>query len=216
MHSYPNRQSSRLQQYDYSGIGLYFITIVTAFRIYRFGEIENGKMVLSDAGLQVVKCMYDIPKHFPHAHLDCSVIMPNHVHWILQIHQNVGAKNFSPANIPSDRQNSGEPPSGQFLSGECYSPLQFERPRGTSKTVGSIVRGFKTGVTKWFRLKRNYEQIWQRNYHDHIIRDEISYTRISDYIKRNPELWESDCMNVKRNELHESRATYGEQWTSLL
>ena len=67
--------------------------------------------------------------------------------------------------------------------------------RGTSKTIGSIVRGFKIGVTKWARHHAPYLEIWQRNYYDHIIRDENDYIKIYEYIKNNTIKWELDTLN---------------------
>ena len=91
-----NRRSIRLQGYDYSQAGAYFVTICTQNKECLFGDIANGKMVLNDAGRMAEKCWCDIPVHFPHAGLDEWVIMPNHVHGILSIVDSpVGAKNFS-------------------------------------------------------------------------------------------------------------------------
>jgi hypothetical protein len=68
-----------------------------------------------------------------------------------------------------------------------YSPL-----RGTSKTIGSVVRGFKIGVTKWMRQNTDVYDVWQRNYYEHIIRNEQSYLRIMEYIIQNPNRWKDD------------------------
>jgi len=92
--------------------------------------------------------------------------MPNHVHGILCIVENVGAKNFS--------------------------PLQDNRPCGTAKTVGSIIRGFKTGVTKWIRNNMDINNVWQRNYYEHIIRSKNDLNRIREYIVNNPAKWTGD------------------------
>jgi REP element-mobilizing transposase RayT len=101
--------------------------------------------------------------HFPHAGIDQYVIMPNHIHGIIEIfNMPVGAKNFS--------------------------PLQS----GTSRTIGSIVRGFKIGVTKWCRLNLKIKTVWQRGYHDHIVRNDRDLARIREYIQNNPLQWEQD------------------------
>ena len=73
-----------------------------------------------------------------------------------------------------------------------HSPL-----RSPSKTVGSVVRGFKIGVTKWFRSNTKIQDVWQRNYYEIIIRDQIAYHNISLYISNNPEKWESDTFYSK-------------------
>ena len=146
----------------------YRITVCTWNKECLLGSIENGEMVLNDAGRVADNCWHDIPVHFPHVALDEWVIMPNHVHGILFIvDTTVGAKNFSPL-----------PPTG--------------RPLGTSKTIGSIIRGFKIGVTKWMRQNNVIHDVWQRNYYEHIIRNEKHFNNVRRYIEGNPVLWEYD------------------------
>jgi len=156
----------RLKGYDYAQAGAYFITICTHKRACLFGEIINGKMTVHDAGRVAEECWYAIPGHFPRVGLDRFVVMPNHVHGILFISDApVGAKYVSP--LPS-------------------------RPQGTSKTIGSAIRGFKIGVTKWMRQNTEFQNIWQRNYYDHIIRNEKDLNRIRKYIIENPLQWQAD------------------------
>ena len=169
-----HRRSMRLKGYDYSQPGLYFVTIVAQDRVCLFGHIEDDNMQLNEAGRIVETCWLAIPEHFPHVILDAFVIMPNHVHGIIVIMEHVGAKNFSPLQSPI-RQSS--------------------MPRSPSKTIGSIVRGFKIGVTKWFRANTDIHAVWQRNYYDHIIRDEPSLNRIRQYIADNPARWDTDREN---------------------
>jgi len=188
-----HRRSIRLKEYDYSQEGLYFITICVQDRKCLFGEIVVGvhELILNDAGNIANECWLEIPKHFPNAILHEHIIMPNHVHGIIELKQNnigivgdvaiVGAENFLP------------------LPHQCN---EFQKM--IPHSIGSIVKGFKIGVTKWFR---NYmggvvgvenfkpqqpQSIWQRNYYEHIIRDEQSYQRISDYIIDNPKNWKED------------------------
>jgi len=176
-----NRRSVRLQGYDYSKAGAYFVTICTRNRECLFGEILDGVMLSNDAGGVVQQCWDDIPAHFPHVELDAFVIMPNHVHGILSIvdSQTVGAKNFSPLQA----QPSISPPPSQ------------QRPCGTSKTIGSIVRGFKIGVTKWMRQHTLTPDVWQRNYWEHVVRNDMELNRIREYICNNPIQWEMDQLN---------------------
>ncbi len=169
------RRSIRLKDFDYGQEGLYFITICCQNREHLFGEIVEGEMQLNDIGRVAEQCWNTIPKHFENVSLHSFVIMPNHVHGIIEIITNVGAKHFSPENNEHWAKD--------------ISPL----PKGTSKTIGSIVRGFKIGVTKWARQNTDIYQVWQRNYHEHIIRNENSYYRISEYIESNPKKWEDDC-----------------------
>lgn len=177
-----HRKSIRLKGYDYSQAGLYFITICVQDRKCRFGEIagvENfqPEMVLNDAGNIADKCWLEIPKHFPNAVLHEYIVMPNHVHGIVELIQ-TGSSNESVA--PVGVQNF-EP-----------LPTRNEFRKIIPHSIGSIIRGYKIGVTKWFRNNTDIENVWQRNYYEHIIRDEKSYQRISEYIINNPKNWRED------------------------
>lgn len=176
-----NRHSIRLKGYDYTNEGLYFITICCHNRNCLFGKVVEGEMILNDAGKIAEQCWLEIPEHFTNVVLHEFVIMPNHVHGIVEF---VGANHHSPENANNDSQN---------IRANNDSPLP--RPRGTSKTIGSLVRGFKIGVTKWFRTNTNVETVWQRNYWENIIRDDESYEKISNYIKINPTKWKDDKFN---------------------
>jgi putative transposase len=114
-----HRRTIRLKGYDYSQTGLYFITICTKNRGCLFGEIRNGKMVLNDAGDIANKCWYQITNHFPNTILHEHIIMPNHVHGIIEI--TVGANNHSPENH-SPENHSPENHSPENHSPENHSP----------------------------------------------------------------------------------------------
>jgi putative transposase len=201
---YHNRKSIRLPGYNYEKPGYYFITICTHDRdINLFGEIVDGKMELNDNGLLVNNCWIEIPNHFPHVALDEFVIMPDHIHGIFRLSDDnvpvdpgiVGANNHSPTHVsqtpnsphngahPFERANNTDVGDHVFDSKRAnnYLPL-----RGTSKTVGSIVRGFKIGVTKSIRQKSPNAIVWQRGYYEHIIRDNESLLQIRKYIQQNP------------------------------
>jgi len=176
-----HRRSIRLKGYDYSQAGLYFVTICVQDRECLFGKIENEKMILNDAGKIANECWLEIPNHFPNAVLYEHIVMPNHVHGIVELTQNniavvvVGVENFQPL---QQRQ-------------------QHEFQKMIPRSIGSIVKGFKIGVTKWFRNNTDIGKIWQRNYHEHIIRDEQSYKRISEYIINNPKNWKEDNFHIE-------------------
>lgn len=154
-----DRKSIRLQGYDYSKPGLYFVTICCQDRANLFGEVANETMVLNDAGQIADACWREIPTHFPHAVLHEFVIMPNHVHGIIELVE----MEVSPA--------------------PTTTPTPFRSP---SRTIGSIIRGFKIGVTKWMRQNTSVYNVWQRNYHERIIKNDQSYQNISRYIVDNP------------------------------
>jgi REP element-mobilizing transposase RayT len=180
-----HRRSIRLKGYDYSQAGLYFITICCAARQCLFGNIADKTLQLNQGGVIAQECWVEIPHHFPNVVLHEYIVMPNHVHGIIEIvfdANTVGAKNFSPPPpTDTDIHTSG-------ITAKNFSP-QFTSP---SKTIGSIVRGYKIGVTKWFRQNTDIHEVWQRNYYEHIIRNEEAYRRIAEYIKHNPAQWQED------------------------
>lgn len=167
-----HRRSIRLKCYDYSQPGAYFVTIVTHQRQCIFGRIVDGKMRLNEWGEIAKQCWNEIPQHYPNVTLDEYVIMPNHIHGIIILNENntndliVGVQNF-------------EPPRNEY---------QHIIP----KSIGSIVRGFKIGVTKWFRQHTDIYTVWQRNYYEHIIRNETELQNIRQYILNNPMNWKND------------------------
>jgi len=197
------RRSIRLKGYDYTQPGAYFITICTANRGCLFGEVVKGNMQLNPLGNIARQCWLAIPDHFPHTALDEFIIMPNHVHGIVWIVEkpdddNVGAKNNVGANVYS-------PPVGAKNFSPLQSPQQFnDQPRGTSKTIGSIVRGFKIGVTKWARKHTDIHTVWQRNYYEHIIRNDEELYRIREYIINNPTQWAMDRENPGNVRMNDS------------
>ena len=101
----------------------------------------------------------------------------------------VGVENFQPL------QQNTPPPS---VVAKNFQPLQKRKnefQKMIPRSIGSIVKGFKIGVTKWFRTNTNLDTVWQRNYHEHIIRSEQSYLTISNYIINNPANWKNDKFN---------------------
>jgi putative transposase len=169
-----HRQSMRLKGYDYSKAGLYFITICTHNGINLYGNIENEKMILNNAGNIANDCWIEIPKHFPNAVLHNYVIMPNHVHGIIELIDKNGCGNIDNAGI----QN--------FETLQNPQPQQNQFQKIIPRSVGSIIRGFKIGVTKWFRNNTDIHTVWQHNFHERIIRSHDDYKRIKQYIIDNP------------------------------
>ena len=206
----PNRKSLRLPDYDYSQPGAYFVTIVTGRRKCLFGEIENGTIKLSILGQIVEKVWENLPERFPNIICDNYIIMPNHIHGIIEII----AAGFAPAeNII--RQPQGLPlqhtienftniPNAQNQSdpvGAGLAPAEdnFGQPQGLplQHTIGDIVGAYKSLVSgeclKVFKARNEMMgKLWQRNYYEHVIRDERDYEAIVDYIQTNPDNWERD------------------------
>lgn len=184
-----HRRSIRLKGYDYSQAGLYFITICTHNRVCLFGKIENGKMILNDAGRMVENEWLKLPEHFKNIALHEYVVMPNHFHAIMEI---VGATLVVAQN---DTVASND---------NIASNIEKGQPQGiapTGKTVGNMVGAFESITTvEYIRgVKTNNWQtfdkkLWQRNYWEHIIRDEQSQIKISEYIANNPANWNNDTL----------------------
>lgn len=166
-----NRHTLRLKGYDYASAGIYFVTICCQQRACLLGEVVSGEMHLSVLGEAVRSCWQAIPLHFPHVELDAFVVMPNHLHGIVILNER--CPDMDRANIDS--------------------PL----PRSPSLTLGSIVRGFKIGVSKWLRGNGDTTQIWQRNYYEQILRDEAGLHRVRQYIADNPLRWHEDQENPR-------------------
>lgn len=178
-----NRRSMRLKDYDYSSDGLYFITICTEQRRCLFARVFNAKMRLTYWGGLVSHCWEQIPAHFPQIILHDYVVMPNHIHGILQINNTIKSSHNADYRGVSCRGETS------FAPATHASPI----PTGTSNTIGSVVRGFKIGVTCEFHKSFPRMIVWQRNYHEHIIRTQQSYDMISNYILDNPNRWIDDC-----------------------
>lgn len=175
-----HRRSIRLKGYDYSQAGLYFVTICCQDRICRFGEINNGEMILNKYGQIAYNEWMKTPQLRPNVELDAFIVMPNHIHGVLKINEIGRGELHSPNNDSFDNK------------GECNSPL-----RSPSNTVGAIVRGYKSSVTKQLRLMGFNEKLWQRNYYEHIICNNKSYLIISKYILNNPVKWKEDKFCIR-------------------
>jgi REP element-mobilizing transposase RayT len=172
-----HRRSIRLKGYDYSQAGAYFITVVVQGRENLFGEIVNGEMRLNAAGEIVLQTWNDLPRRFPSIELDASVIMPNHGHGIIVIgHDTVGATLASPDASSNDQGAASSAPTND------------------APTLAAIMRAFKSisAISVNRQLAREGQPLWQRNYYEHIIRDEKDLNRIREYIINNPLKWESD------------------------
>lgn len=183
-----HRHSARIKGYDYSQPGPYFITLCAHNRDCWFGMVIDGTVQLSPMGKAAYDCWLQIPYHFRNAALDEFVVMPNHLHGIVNIADvgvrniavNVGVQNFEPL--------QGEPPHRQHR-------FQQTIPR----SIGSIVRTYKSAVTLWCRRNGFDHFQWQRNYYEHIIRSEIDLNKIRRYIVDNPRKWDEDEENPARN-----------------
>lgn len=191
-----HRRSLRLQGYDYAQAGAYFVTICTHNRECLFGEVVDEEMVLNDAGRMVQTIWDGLPERFPTVELDQSVVMPNHIHGILVLG---GAQFIAP---DTSRRDLSRPYTGATESGARNRTLTMaEQDQGVinhAPTLGEIIRAFKAVTARQIRITGFSEFGWQRNYYEHIIRDEGSLNRIREYIVINPVRWQLDRENPWR------------------
>ena len=189
-----HRRSVRLQGYNYAQPGTYFVTICTQNHAYLFGDVADDEMVLSGAG-QMVRGVWDeLPLYYPGIETDVFIVMPNHIHGIVII---------QPSNVvPSSPVGAG-PRACPPLRTPREQPPPTGQPQGvaptTSMSLPDVVHRFKTLTTKRYTdgVKHNGWQpfpgrLWQRNYWEHIVRNERELHHIREYIVNNPAKWESD------------------------
>lgn len=178
----PHRRNLRLPEFDYSQPGAYFVTIVTQDRKPLFGHIVDGEMVLNEVGRMVQEVVDQIPEHYLEINVEVSVIMPNHIHLLFLI-TDVGAG--PRACQPSNGQPQGVAPTKEQLS----------LPEIVHRIKSLTTHRYLIGVRDkgWVRFEKH---LWQRNYYEHVIRNERDYQATYDYIRSNPMNWEKDEENT--------------------
>jgi REP element-mobilizing transposase RayT len=185
-----HRRSIRLQGYDYTSPGGYFVTLCVYQRRHLFGEVVKGEMQLTPYGRVVDTYWSRIPRHFPHVELDAWVVMPDHFHGIIFIVEET-ARPIPPSKAEEDRK--GEPPF--VAQADLRSISTQPRPHGAPPgSLGAIVGNFKSITTRRINRMRHTPggRVWLRNYWERIIWDERAYRAIRNYILNNPARWEED------------------------
>jgi len=177
----PKRKPQRKHGYDYSQPGYYAVTICTQNRSCLFGVIDNGEMLLNDAGRMIHETWREIPDHSD-IELDVMQIMPNHLHGIIVVREVGTGLCACPFSMPG---------SGRV-----------QRPALT--TLSDVIKRFKTLTTKryidgvrahgWHSFS---SKLWQRSFHDRIIRNETELNKFRTYICNNPNEWDSDANNIE-------------------
>lgn len=187
--------SMRMRTWNYGWDASYFVTLCTYNNSHWFSSIENNKSKLSSIGEIVESCWFEIPKHFPFVKLGAFVVMPNHIHGIIMIQR-------KPLHEKSKEHINGKAPEmtkpeffipnkywhKNIIKQKTELPMPQNKFGPQSKNLGSIIRGFKIGVTKNAK-KINPEFKWHRNYHCYIIWNERSFKNITNYIINNPKNW---------------------------
>ena len=214
--NFHHRKSIRLKGYDYSKAGLYFITICVQNREYLFGEIP----ILNDAGKMIEKWYFELENKYPEIRCHEMVVMPNHFHCIIEIMGECA--NNRPGEYANHHQDAhvGAPLRGrpddtirpcpdESIQSHPVNDLHSDDVpkygpdnKKFGVTIGDIVDWLKTMTTnEYIRGVKNQGwnrfdgKLWQRNYWEHIIRNNGSYDRIAEYIRENPSKWTDDKLN---------------------
>lgn len=163
------RRSIRLRHYDYAQAGAYFVTICTRDKASVFGHVTDRVMYLNILGEAVQACWNDLLRHYPYVELDAFIAMPNHVHGII---------------VLGDSSDVG--------AGLRPAPTMVNR-----YGLPEIIRAFKAFSSRRINELRSTPGIpvWQRNYYEHVIRNEYDLSEIREYIVHNPMKWDFDTEN---------------------
>jgi len=204
--SRPGRRSIRLKGYDYAQAGAYFVTLCTQGRSFLFGEIAAHEMQANEAGAMVIEEWHALPMRYPGVHLDAFVLMPNHIHAVLFL-------------APEEAVGAGLVPAPLSQPNRSATPDAGATTRVAPVTLGDVIGAFKSITT--VRYARGVEtrgwpafsqRLWQRNYYEHIVRDDESLQQIREYIAENPACWDLDGENPRAK----TSASRDEPWRSRL
>jgi putative transposase len=170
---HPGHKSLRMPYRDYAEHGIYFVTICTNERRLTLARIEEGKVYLSSIGKIAEERWIQIPTHHPQATVHAFVVMPNHVHGLLEL-----------------------TPTRRVASKSDTTRRRFGPNSVPSASLSAIVRSFKSGVTKRSREGLGTTvDIWERNYFERVIRSGKEFDDVTQYIIENPLKWEMDKEN---------------------
>ena len=173
---HPGHRSIRLKELDYAAPAFYFITICATEKRCIFGAIRENHIDPSPLGRIVRDCWMSIAPHFPQVNLHAFVLMPNHVHGIIEIARQAGAQLAAPR-------------PGNSLAAFRVKP----------GSLGAIVRSFKSAVTKKTHAELHWQpDIWQRNYFERVLRDAKEIANAHRYIAENPMMWSLDQENPEK------------------
>jgi len=182
----------RLRHFDYSTPGAYFITICTDRRVCHFGQVRDDAVCLTAVGSMVASVWSQLSTHYPAVQTDAFVIMPNHIHGILL--------------LTDDHHRHTSPDRGQVWepapTSEPHVPPPMDSEPPPTLGLSDVVHRFKMLTTHRFAelaaqrpVRPTIGRLWQRNYYEHVIRDDDSLLRIREYIANNPLAWALDREN---------------------
>jgi putative transposase len=174
-----HRRSVRLHGYDYAQEGAYFVTVCIQGKACLFGEVVDGAMRLNEAGRMVEEWWNELKCKFPDREIDEYVVMPNHFHGIVIVGADLCVR-------PDVARQSKE---GAHAGAPLPKIIQWFK----TMTTNAYLHGIKGNGWPPFPGR-----LWQRNYYEHIIRDEASLDRIRQYVLDNPGRWADDPENPEK------------------
>lgn len=183
------RRSIRLRGYDYTADGAHFVTLCTHGRARVFGAVVNGEMRLNACGLEVARCWLWLAERYPYVHLDQWTVMPDHIHGIIVITNNTNVT-YSDGPRRGGSRTAQIPTASLKWSadGSTGAINRFGIVPAKRKPLGRLIAAFKTVSTKRVNDLRCTPgaRLWQRNYYERIVRDDLSLSYIRRYIVNNP------------------------------
>jgi REP element-mobilizing transposase RayT len=202
------RKSIRLDGYNYASVGAYFVTVCTQNRLCLFGDVVDGAMVLNDAGQMIEYVLGNLRQRFEKIDIDTHVIMPNHFHVVIIVKENRrrGESCIRPE-LGLDKGDHKDRPYYELDDRIDENRGQYKHPCGTEDgSLGLIIQAFKSITTvEYIRGVKQQGwspfpgRLWQRNYYEHIIRNDDELNRIREYILNNPMNWDEDEYNPNRS-----------------
>ena len=189
------RQSVRWREHDYAAGGTYFVTLVTQHRLCLLGDVRDGAMCLNEPGMIADREWARSGVIRPEVSVDVFAVMPNHLHGLVTINPPtdgiVGAHGGAPFLAKTTVRSN---PSPFATPGRAHHRAPLQR---SARSVGSMIAAFKQVSTVAINTARGLpgSKVWQRNFHEHVIRDERSFDAIAAYIVTNAERWETDEHN---------------------
>ena len=199
-----DRESIRLKEYDYSKSGFYYITNNIQDKICLFGKIRDSKMILNKAGFMIERLYNNLTNRFSNIKLHEYIIMPNHMHCVIEITNPipVGATLVVAHNKIIHVHTDINPTRNNTLTGRTTTRVA---PTKYIYTIGGIIGAFKSLTTiEYIKMVKNktafpFEgKLWQRNFHDHVIRNQNAFDRIQEYIINNPLNWKKDINKITK------------------
>ena len=210
-------ETTRLSNWNYGWNASYFVTICTEEKLPHFGSVQNQQFIATSMGKIALQCWLEMPNHYPFVELGTFVVMPNHVHGIVQIKHGID-KNRDDVEYDDINQrrdlyqrrdainsvSTASPRSSSSLSSHMPQDATHVKQQGgitghhnpmLHNNLSRVIRWYKGGVTYECR-KINPEFCWQERFHEHIIRNREAYQKIETYIINNPANWEDDKFNT--------------------